>query len=77
MVSSKPLAMFLIILGMLTFCGNSFAKQYNYESSEKIILKGTILHAGNTAKGEHTFTVSYKGKLYFCYKTFGVTECHD
>ena len=35
MVSSKPLAMFLIILGMLTFCGNSFAKQYNYESSEK------------------------------------------
>jgi len=77
MVREKLLAKFSIILGAIVFCNSSFAKDYNSETSETIIIKGEILHADSNSGGGHTFTVSYKGKLYFCLKTSNYTKCYD
>jgi len=78
MVSTKSLAISLFVIGMFTFFSNSFAQEYNYETSEKIIIKGEILHSSETQNGAgHYFTVLYKGNLYWCFKTWNQTECAD
>ena len=77
MDSKKLLVKFSIIVVSYFFCNSSFAEVYNYETSKKIIMKGEILHAGVNKTGAHTFTVAYKGNLYFCAKSANWTRCFD
>ena len=63
---------------LLGLCGSTaaLAEDYDYETSNRIVMKGEILHAGQSDRGStHFFTVKYKGKLFFCHITQRFHKC--